>query len=89
MRSSTKIAISLPTDLLAQVDDLASRLGLSRSALIRRAVQELLERYLASQMAVRAREVYTLIDKAEQKMAEDFRMVSSETIPSYPTEDSP
>ena len=86
MHPSAKIAISLPPELLAQIDDLAHQLDLSRSALIRRAIQDLLNRYAAQETALQAMVIYAQIDKVEQRIAEDLQTVSRETIPGHPGE---
>jgi metal-responsive CopG/Arc/MetJ family transcriptional regulator len=53
-----KTAISLPDDLFAAADDLAGRLGVSRSELYATAVAEFLAKHSASEVTDRLNRVY-------------------------------
>jgi metal-responsive CopG/Arc/MetJ family transcriptional regulator len=53
-----KIAISLPDDLFDSADDLAERLGLSRSELYARAVAEYLAKHRHGDVTDRLNQVY-------------------------------
>lgn len=53
-----KTAISLPDDIFASADSLARRLGLSRSALIARALSEFIARHRSAKVSERLDAVY-------------------------------
>jgi antitoxin MazE6 len=53
-----KTAISLPDDLFASADALASRLGMSRSELYATAVAEFLAKHTASQVTAQLDQLY-------------------------------
>lgn len=53
-----KTAISLPDDLFEAADELASRLGLPRSQLYARALEEFLAKHAGSRVTERLDEVY-------------------------------
>ena len=61
-----KIAISLPDDLFASADQLAERMGLSRSELYARAVAEYLARHRDQDVTARLNAIY-----AEEESAID------------------
>ena len=84
--ATTKIAVSLPPDLLAQVDELARRLNESRSALVRRSLEKTLEQYTLQQTRHKAREIYAEIEETDRQLAEDFLTISAETLPPYEAE---
>lgn len=84
--ATTKIAVSLPSDLLAQVDELARRLNESRSAIVRRSLEQTLEQYALQQTLRKARKIYAEIEEADRQLAEDFLTISAETLPPYEAE---
>ncbi len=84
--ATTKIAVSLPSDLLAQLDELARRLNQSRSALVRRSLEQTLEQYAFQQTLRKAREIYAEIEETDRQLAEDFLTISAETLPKYQVE---
>lgn len=55
---SMKVAISLPDDLSASADQLAQRLGVSRSALYARAMSELVAKHSGQEVTNRLNQVY-------------------------------
>lgn len=54
-----KTAISIPDPVFEAADELAERLGMSRSALYSQAVAELLERHRADGVTAKLNEVYS------------------------------
>jgi metal-responsive CopG/Arc/MetJ family transcriptional regulator len=54
-----KTAISLPDDLFASADALASRLGMSRSGLIAAALAEFIAKHRAAKVSERLNAVYS------------------------------
>jgi len=53
-----KTAISIPTDIFTQAEDLARELGISRSELYTTAVARLLARHQAARVTTQLNEVY-------------------------------
>ncbi|HID86939.1 MAG TPA: ribbon-helix-helix protein, CopG family [Anaerolineae bacterium] len=84
--ATTRIAVSLPPDLLAQVDELAQRLNESRSAIVRRSLEQTLEQYALQRTLHKAGEIYAEIEEADRQLAEDFLTISAETLPPYEAE---
>lgn len=56
--SGMKTAVSLPDDLFESADALAERLGVSRSELYARAVEEFLAKHRGADLTARLNEVY-------------------------------
>ena len=59
-----KVAISLPDDLFESADELAERMGVSRSELYARAVAEYLARHRDQDVTARLNAVYAAEDSA-------------------------
>lgn len=59
-----KTAISIPATLFTEADQLAGKLGVSRSELYARALQTLLRQYRADQVSERLNELYAQEDSA-------------------------
>jgi metal-responsive CopG/Arc/MetJ family transcriptional regulator len=55
-----KTAISLPDDLFTAADDLAGRMGMSRSELYATAVAEFLAKHTSTEVTARLNEVYAI-----------------------------
>jgi metal-responsive CopG/Arc/MetJ family transcriptional regulator len=83
MTQVTKIAISLPKDLLKQVDEIAEELKKSRSAIVRDALVAKVNDYMDRETAEKARKIYAEISKEDIELSEKFISISSETIPPY------
>ena len=83
MAHTAKIAISLPADLLAKVDALAQQRGESRSAFVRRSLEQALGRQEAQQVLIEARRLYAEVEETDRELAEDFLSISAETLPPY------
>jgi len=84
--ATTKIAVSLPPELLSQVDELARTLNVSRSAIVRRSLEQTLEQYAFQQTLRKAREIYAEIEETDRQLTEDFLTISAETLPTYGVE---
>ena len=67
-----KVAISLPKPLLERVDREATRRALSRSAVIREALEEVFEDPAADPVVARAARIYAQIDEDTRRMSEAF-----------------
>ncbi len=79
----TRITISLPKELLARVEALAQERGETRSAFVRRSLEQALERYEARKVLAEAQTLYAEIEETDRKLAEGFLAISAETLPPY------
>lgn len=76
-----KVALSLPEPLVSQIDRLAKKAGLSRSAFVRRAVERTLEESSETRSLRTAYQIYAEIEKEDRKLSERFLPLSAETLP--------
>jgi len=83
MTQTVKIAISLPKDLLKQVDRIAEELNESRSALVRDALIAKVNDYVDRKTAEKAKKIYAQIAEDDIMLSEKFLSISSETLPPY------
>ena len=76
-----KVALSLPEPLTAQIDRLAKKVGLSRSAFVRQAVERTLEESTETQVVRTAYQIYAEIGEEDRKLSETFLPLAAETLP--------
>ncbi len=79
----TRITISLPKEMLARMDALAQERGETRSAFVRRGLEQTLEGYEARKVLAQAQALYAEIEETDRRLAEDFLSISAETLPPY------
>lgn len=79
----TKISISLPGELLAEIDELAEQRKLARSALVRESLERLLNEEHQQRTLARARELYACVAAEDMALAEAHLPLTVETIPPY------
>lgn len=65
--ATTKTAISVPSDLFKQMDQLSKKLRIPRSRLFARAVQEFIERRHAEDLTERLNRVYSKPESREDR----------------------
>lgn len=82
MQVAAKIAISLPVDLLEEIDKLVKEQHQSRSAIVRLAINNLVKSYLEHKAFKRARQIYKDIAETDRKLSKEFISISKETLPS-------
>lgn len=80
-----KVAISLPKPLLDRVDREATRRALSRSAVIREALEEAFEDPAADPIVAKAARIYARIDEDARRMSEAFLRIGEPPPPFEPT----
>lgn len=80
MSNTAKIAISLPKNLLQQIDHLVKEKHQSRSAIIRTAINGMIKSYIEQKALKSAKRIYSEIAKTDRKLSEEFISVSSETF---------
>lgn len=78
----TKVSISLPGELLAEIDELAEERQLPRSALVRESLERLLNEERQRRTLARARELYAQIAAEDMALAEAHLPLAVETLPS-------
>lgn len=73
-----KTAISIPDSLFIEADDLASKLGLSRSELYAKAIASLLESYRDQAITAKLNEVYATESSAPDPLLTKLQFASLE-----------
>ncbi len=79
--SVAKVALSLPEPLVTQIDRLAKKAGLSRSAFVCQAVQRTLQEPAETQSLRAAYEIYAEIGEEDRQLSERFLPLAAETLP--------
>jgi len=82
-----KIAISLPDDMLSDIDRLARERRMARSEVIRKGVEAFLEVERFRQTVARAQELYAEIALEDATLAERYLPIVAETLPVYHIEE--
>lgn len=76
-----KVALSLPEPLVTQIDRLARKAGLSRSAFVRQAVERTLQESAQTHLLRTAYQIYAEIGEEERALSERFLPLAAETLP--------
>lgn len=76
-----KVALSLPEPLVTQIDRLAKKVGLSRSAFVRQAVERTLQESAETQVVQMAYRIYAEIAEEDRRLSEMFLPLAAETLP--------
>jgi metal-responsive CopG/Arc/MetJ family transcriptional regulator len=88
-----RVMITIPPGLLAQVEEAAAKLNLSRSRLIRDALQQYLEAQRHQELRELLREGYIVHAERDQRICEEFATADYEAtirhVPPYETEQRP
>ncbi|OQX55842.1 MAG: hypothetical protein B5M53_03825 [Candidatus Cloacimonas sp. 4484_209] len=80
MSGSVKTAISLPEELFKELNAYAKKSHRSRSAVIRSAIELLLNEYRLRKTYIKAKKIYDQIAESDKKLTRDFFAISSETL---------
>ncbi|MEA3346042.1 MAG: ribbon-helix-helix domain-containing protein [Chloroflexota bacterium] len=80
----TKVSISLPGELLAEIDELAEERQLPRSALVQESLERLLNEECQRRTLALARELYAEIAAEDVALSEAYRPLAIETLPPSP-----
>ncbi|MCK4597542.1 hypothetical protein KAU04_05855 [bacterium] len=81
MAQSVKIAMSLPNELLQEVDMISKKSNCSRSATFRKALQMLVEKHQNAETLEKAKKIYHQTSVFDRNLSEKFSRLSSETMP--------
>ena len=79
--SVAKVAISLPEPLVSQIDRLAKKAGVSRSAFVRQAVERTLQESVETPLVRTAYQIYAEIGEEDRKLSETFLSLAAKTLP--------
>lgn len=74
-----KTAISIPATLFTEADQLAGKLGVSRSELYARALQTLLKQYRDEQVSARLNELYAEEDSSLDPVVIELQALAIQT----------
>lgn len=75
-----RVIVEFPNPLLQETEQVASRLEINRSNLIRSAVEQFLERVKADDLRRRLIEGYTANAPLDRQISEDFAAIDSEEL---------
>jgi Arc/MetJ-type ribon-helix-helix transcriptional regulator len=76
-----KVALSLPESLVARIDRLAKKAGVSRSAFVRQAVERTLQDSVETEVVRTAHRIYAEAGEEDLKLSEMFLPLAAETLP--------
>jgi metal-responsive CopG/Arc/MetJ family transcriptional regulator len=79
-----KVALSLPTPLLAQIDRHARKSRLSRSAFVREVMERTLRQPHQDEILRKARSIYAEVGDEDRALSETFLPLAAETLPPPP-----
>ncbi len=82
-----RVTLTLPQQLLSQIDELARRRGLSRSALVRESLEVVLQAQEEQSALALARQLYAEIEAEDRALAADYEPLVAETMPPYVAEE--
>jgi metal-responsive CopG/Arc/MetJ family transcriptional regulator len=83
MAQTRRITISLPKEILNQVDDFAHKEKLSRSSTIRKAIENLIKENEKRRVLGKAAKIYAEIAESDRKLSEEFLGIASETLSTF------
>ena len=78
-----RIIVTMPPDLLQQVEEMAAKLNFNRSQFIRRAVEEFLEEQRRRELRELLKEGYLANAERDLRIAEEFAYADYETVVRY------
>jgi len=78
-----RIIVTMPPDLVQQVEEMASRLDFNRSQFIRRAVEVFLEEQRRRELRELLKEGYLANAERDLRIAEEFAYADYETVVRY------
>ena len=68
----TKLGISIPTELLGEIDKVSQGLKKNRSEVIREAITKMINDYKKQQVVEHAEKIYKEIAEEDKRLAEDY-----------------
>lgn len=83
MTQQKKVLISVPSELLAQLDGFAKKIGTSRNEAVRCAIKSYLSAKKREETALKLKEGYLAMAKTNSNYAEDCFLADCKCIASY------
>jgi CopG family transcriptional regulator/antitoxin EndoAI len=80
MSTMRRIIVTMPPDLLQQVEEMAQKLDFNRSQFIRRAVEAFLEEQRRRELRELLKEGYLVNAERDLRIAEEFAHADYETV---------
>ena len=80
MSNTTKIAISLPRELLDKIDKIANSAHCSRSKFIRDCIINLLDEYMNKETLAKAKKFYSEIEESDLELNREFFDLSKHAV---------
>lgn len=68
----TKLGISIPEELLEEIDKISQRVKKNRSEVIREAITKMINTYRRPQAVEKAEKIYKEIAEEDRRLSEDF-----------------
>lgn len=81
--SVIKIGISLPVELVEEIDTISKGLKKSRSEVVREAIVTMIDNYKQQQALRKAEKIYNEIKDDDKRLAEEFLSICAEPAAIY------
>lgn len=79
----TKLGISIPKELLGEIDKISQGLKKNRSAVIREAIMKMINDYKKQQVIEHVENIYKEIAEDDKHLAEDFLSICEKSVAKY------
>ena len=81
----TKLGISIPKELLDEIDKISQGLKKNRSEIIREGITKIINDYKKQQVVGHAEKIYREIAEDDKRLAEDFLSICEKPVAKYKT----
>lgn len=81
----TKLGISIPKELLDEIDKISQGLKKNRSEIIREGITKIINDYKKQQVVEHAEKIYKEIAEDDKRLAEDFISICEKPVAKYKT----
>lgn len=81
----TKLGISIPKELLDEIDKISQGLKKNRSEIIREGITKIINDYKKQQVVEHAEKIYKEIAEDDKRLAEDFLSICEKPVAKYKT----
>lgn len=81
----TKLGISIPKELLDEIDKISQGLKKNRSEIIREGITRIINDYKKQQVVEHAEKIYKEIAEDDKRLAEDFLSICEKPVAKYKT----
>lgn len=79
----TKLGISIPAELLVEIDKISHGLKKNRSEVIREAITKMINDYKKQRVIKHAENIYKEIAEDDKRLAEDFMSICEKPVTKY------